>query len=383
MVILPSDHQIAMKIGTEELLLILMSSAFFVQLIYFLFFFIRIGPTKHTPLLNSEYPPVSVIICARSESSKLIEHLPHIFDQDYPDFEVVVVNDRSWDDTKEILKAFQVKYPQLRVINIEESSHEHFGKKMALTIGIKGAKNEWLLLTDADCKPNSVHWLRKMTEARNEKTELVLGYSPYKKEKGLLNKIIRFDTFWAGLHYLSFAKAGLPYMGVGRNLMYRKDVFFRLSGFKKHYHISSGDDDLFVNEAAHSSNTSIQTDVASHVFSLPKKSFIDWFRQKKRHFTTSPHYKFIHKLLLSLFPLSLLLFLVSGIASVVLNKYILITLLLFGIRMLLQLAIFSRSMRVLGDKDLLIWAPFLEFILLVLHPAIHVSNKIVKADKWN
>lgn len=368
--------------GLPEILLIVFSTALFIQLLFFFNWFGRLAFSR-TKKESLRLDPVSIIICARSESSKLIENLPYIFDQDYPDFEVVVVNDRSWDDTKEILKAFQVKYSNLKVINIEESNHEHYGKKMALTIGIKGAKNEWLLLTDADCKPTSVNWIREMIESRKEDSEVVLGYSPYSREKGMLNKLIRFDTLWAGMQYLSMAKAGIPYMGVGRNLMYKKEVFFRVSGFKKHYHISSGDDDLFINEAAKKKTTVIMPEPGAHIVSMPKQRFIDWFRQKKRHFTTAPHYRFLHKLMLLLFPISFLILVISAIILLVLNKYILIILGLLFLRLVVQMVIFSRSMRKLGDKDLLVWVPVFEWVLLVLHPVIHISNKFVKADKWN
>jgi cellulose synthase/poly-beta-1,6-N-acetylglucosamine synthase-like glycosyltransferase len=371
-----------MKTGPEEILLILFCTAALLQLVYYYFFFSRIA-FHRKPSAGNQSPPVSIIICARSESSKLINNLPAIFDQDYPEFEVIVVNDRSWDDTKEILKAFQVRFPNLRVINIEESSHEHYGKKMALTIGIKGAVNEWVLLTDADCRPADRNWIREMTQQIDGRNEIVLGYSPYSRQKGFLNRLIRFDTFWAGLNYLSLAKSGIPYMGVGRNLMYMKSTFFRVSGFKKHYHISSGDDDLFVNQVANKKNIRISINPESHVISQPKQTFIDWFRQKKRHFTTAPFYRFGHKLLLSIYPVSLLLMLGLAIPLIVLNTYLWIILGVLGFRLLSQMIIFSRSMKWLGDKDLLLLSPVLELVLLFLHPVIHLSNKIVKATKWN
>lgn len=372
-----------MSIGHEEFFLILFCSALFLQLLYYVFFYFRIAFHKNDSQTNQELPPVSVIICARSESSKLVQNLTDILEQDYPHFEVIVVNDRSWDDTKEIMKAFEIRYSNLHTIHIAESNHEHYGKKMALTIGIKGAKNDLLLMTDADCKPVSKDWIRKMVSNYQADKKIVLGYSPYQKKRGFLNKIIRFDTFSAGLNYLSFAKAGLPYMGVGRNLMYSKSLFFSVSGFKKHYHISSGDDDLFINEAANKKNTAVMIDTQSHVFSQPKQNFKDWFRQKKRHFTTAPHYKFLHRLLIGLPYFLLILLFTSAITSIVLNKYLLIILIGLGFRYLLQILIFNQSMKRLGDRDLTLWAPVLEFCLLFLHPAIMVSNKIVKADKWN
>jgi len=369
--------------GFAEITLCVFVFFFTCQLFYYFFFYLRIAFHKNESVVPVDFPPVSVIICSRSEAGKLVEHLPYIFDQDYPDFEVVVVNDRSWDDTKEILKAYQVKYPNIKVINIEESNHDHYGKKMALTIGIKGAKNETLLLTDADCRPLTDQWIKQMVTGYSGKKRIILGYSPYKKEKGFLNKLIRFDTLIAAINYLSFAKAGIPYMGVGRNLSYHKQVFFEKSGFKTHYHISSGDDDLFVNEAATKKNTGIVITKSASTESIPKKTFKDWFRQKKRHFTTAPYYRLKHKLLLGLWPLSFFGMFVASVILCVLNNYLLIILVIWIIRMLFQMVIFSLSMKKLGEKDLLWISPLLEIVIFTLHPVIFLSNKFVKADKWN
>lgn len=369
--------------GPAEISLCVFLFFLLIHLTWLLFFYLRTALHKNVPAELNEFPPVSVVICSRSEASKLVEHLPFIFNQDYPDFEVVVVNDRSWDDTKEILKAFQVKYSNLKVITIEESNHDHKGKKMALTIGIKGANNEVLLMTDADCKPLSRNWIREMVKGYGKDKKMVLGFSPYKREKSFLNKLIRFDTFLAAINYFSFAKAGIPYMGVGRNLSYKKQLYFDNSGFKNHYHISSGDDDLFVNEAATSKNVSVVITRDAFTESLPKTTFKDWFRQKKRHFTTAPYYRLKHKLLLGLWPLGFFVMLATSVILFVLNKYLLIILAGWFLRLLLQMVIFSLSMKRLGEKDLLWMSPFLEVLFFFLHPVIFFSNKFVKADKWN
>jgi cellulose synthase/poly-beta-1,6-N-acetylglucosamine synthase-like glycosyltransferase len=371
-------------IGIAEIFLIIAGTAFLLQLIYYFVFYLRLAFRKESaPVTHAELPPVSVIICARSESALLVENLPNIFSQDYPEFEVVVVNDRSWDDTEDILKAFGIMNSNLHAIHIAESSHEYYGKKMALTLGIKGAKHDIVVLTDADCRPSGNQWLKEIVSRMKPQDEIVLGYSPYQKRKGFLNKLIRFDTLLGGVNYLSFAHAGIPYMGVGRNLCYRKDVFFRVSGFKKHYHIASGDDDLLINETATKKNTKIVMTPASQVISIPKEDFTSWRRQKKRHFTTAPFYKLKHKLLLSLWPASFWILLIATAGMIFLNKYLLIILIAWIIRLLLQLVIFNRLMKSLGDQDLLVWVPLLELILFILHPIIYLSNRFVKADKWN
>ena len=370
--------------GTEEVMLMILAGALVVQLFFFLYFFVRIVFHKNQKQETTQLPPVSVIISARSEAKNLMHLLPYILEQDYPEFEVVVINDRSWDDTKDILDAFRHKYAHLHVVTIQETERQHFyGKKMGVTLGIKGAKYEHLIFTDADCKPASKNWIRLMAANFSEKKKIILGYSPYQRKKGFLNKLIRFDTLQIALQYLSFAKAGIPYMGVGRNMGYEKKIFFDKGGFKTHYHITSGDDDLFINENATRSNCIIEVDPQAHMISIPKNTFMEWFRQKKRHLTTAPVYRFKHKFLLTLFPLSHVIFLTALVICLVLNKYLLISLTFLGFRLLLQILTFTGARKWLGNGDIIFWAPLLELCLIFLIPVIFISNTFVKPHKWN
>ncbi|MFI5202898.1 MAG: glycosyltransferase [Flavobacteriales bacterium] len=353
-----------------------------IQFFYMLFFFARL--TFYKPITAStSSPPVSIIVCARSEANHLVELIPLLFEQEYPAFEVVMVNDRSWDETKDILEAYRLKYKNLHIIHIEEGSHQKFyGKKMGITLGIKGAKYDHFLFTDADCRPASKYWLKQMAAAFTEKRTLVLGFSPFIKAKGTLNKIIRYDGFHTALQYLSYAKAGLPYMGVGRNMGYSRSLFFSNKGFKNHYHISSGDDDLFVNENGSIGNVVIQMHPDSHVATVAKKTWEAWFIQKKRHFTTSGQYKFFHKVVLSLYPLSYATFLGTFITLMVVNKHILIILTLVGLRTLLHLATLAGASKWLKQKDL-VWLGFLfEPLVLGMNLGIYISNRIVRPQKW-
>lgn len=370
--------------GTQyDTVLIIFMAAAAIQLFYILFFFSRLLFYKPV-VASTSLPALSVIICARSEAHHLVELIPVLFEQDYPTYEVIVVNDRSWDDTKDILEAYRLKYKNLHVIHIEEGNHQKFyGKKMGITLGIKGAKYDHFVFTDADCRPNSRNWLTHMASGFGEKKQLVLGYSPFEKTKGMLNRVIRYDGFHTALQYLSYAKAGVPYMGVGRNMAYSRSLFFSKMGFKNHYHINSGDDDLFVNENGTRRNTAVQLHAASHVTTKAKKTWETWFIQKKRHFTTSGSYKFFHKVLLTLYPLSYALFLATFIALIVVNKHILIILTVAGLRTLLHLATLAGASKWLKQKDL-VWLGFLlEPLVLGMNLGIYISNRIVRPHKWS
>ena len=194
-----------------------------ILLFYYLYFFINLRFNKSkSPSFNQ---PISIIICAKNELDNLRKNLPIILAQDYSNFEVIVVNDQSSDESKFFLDELAKQNKHLVIVDIDDFVTHGLGKKFALTLGIKTAKHEYLLLTDADCMPNSKDWVKQISSNFNN-AEIILGYGSYEKKKGLLNKIIRFDAFNLAQQYLSFALAGQTYMGVGRNLAYKKSLFF-------------------------------------------------------------------------------------------------------------------------------------------------------------
>ena len=205
----------------HTILLIVTIISMSVLLIFYFFFFWRLSMHKKDDASFSH--PISIIICAKNEEENLKNNLPKILNQKYFNFEVIVVNDQSIDETSFLLEKFEKSYSNLVVVTIDSHVNHKIGKKFALTLGIKTAKYEYLLLTDADCVPNSENWAKQIVK-NFTCSDIVLGYGGYKKKKGLLNKFIRFDTFNVAQQYLSFALAGQTYMGVGRNLAYKKSI---------------------------------------------------------------------------------------------------------------------------------------------------------------
>ncbi|MFZ9386251.1 MAG: glycosyltransferase [Chitinophagaceae bacterium] len=330
-----------------------------VQLFYYLFFFSRVARFKPRPKTQSQQHPVSVIICARDEDENLARNLPGVLVQRYgSSHEVVVVNDNSVDDSKYILQELKRTFKSLNVVELTQEAKLISGKKYPLSIGIREAEHEVLLLTDADCVPASEHWIEKMQDGYAPGIEIVLGYGAYHKKKGLLNKLIRFETFHTALQYLSYALAGIPYMGVGRNLSYRKDLFLRNKGFSSINHIPSGDDDLFVNKAATKTNTAVVIDPEAVTRSIPKTTWRSWLRQKSRHYTTAKYYKPRHKFLLGLYFSTQFMYYPLLVATLILFDWRL-TLGVFGLRLITQGIILWKSMKKMGEKDL--WPGFLFF----------------------
>lgn len=357
------------------------SLCWIIQMIYYWAIYSRLAFYRKKTV-ETEPQPVSVVICAKNEYQNLLKNLPAVLEQDYPDFEVIVVNDASDDDSIELLNSFSRKYKHLRIFDLEKNLNFFSGKKFPLSMGIKSARNEIVLLTDADCKPSSPHWIKNMVSGYNPKTEILLGYGTYRKTVGFLNQLIRYDAFLVAMQYMSYALAGMPYMGVGRNLSYKKSLFFNAKGFTAHYKLKSGDDDLFINKAATKSNTRIEISPEAHTVSTAKASVVQWILQKRRHFTTAKYYRPKFKFMLSMAYISKLLLYLSFVAIIILNYNLLIALVAFSVFFVSHWVILALCTNKMRENDLAVVSPVLEILLLALSPIIYFSNVIVKQEKW-
>lgn len=353
-----------------------------VQVIYYWAIYGKIAFFKQKNEFVRSDQPVSVIVCARDEYYNLKENLPLLLNQDYSVYEVVVVDHGSEDDTKYLLRDLSDEYPHLKIVSLPQDLNFFTGKKFPLSIGIKSAKYDVLLFTDADCIPRSNQWVRRMAANFTEGTEIVLGYGAYQKKKSLLNLLIRFDTVRIAMNYLGFARSGMPYMGVGRNMAYRKSLFYRQNGFISHYRIQSGDDDLFINKAATSKNTRIAIQSDAHTVSVPKSSINLWIRQKRRHLMTGGYYKQSHKLALGLFAFTQVAFWTCIILLLAFWYQPYIVLGLAGIRFFTQLLITGKVMHKLSEKGFLLLVPFFELFLMIVSPLLALANVFNKPIKW-
>jgi poly-beta-1,6-N-acetyl-D-glucosamine synthase len=356
--------------------------SFSVQLIFYIGIFLRFVIYRRK-VPASDNQPVSVVICARNEAENLDQYLPVVLTQDYPEYEVIVVNDCSSDDTDMVLKKYLEQYTRLRTSVIKEDKKFSHGKKLAVTIGIKAARHERLLFIDADCRPESDQWLRRMSEPFSKEISIVLGYGGFFPQPGILNKYIRYDTLMIALQYFSFALCRIPYMGVGRNLAYKRSLFYEGKGFSSHFHLASGDDDLFVNENATRTNTSIVFSHDSHTRSAPKLSFERWSFQKKRHFSTGRLYKPVHKLLLGLEPASRFLFYASFVGLLFSPPVRVVVLGVFLFRLILQLFVIKKTMNRLNEKNLLVISSLFDLFSLVINASLYLSSHIRPANyQW-
>jgi biofilm PGA synthesis N-glycosyltransferase PgaC len=367
----------------QEALFVLFQLCFIVQLYYLVGNHSRLysyRPLEELPQVNI---PISVIISARNESRNLTENLPYILQQTYADYEVVVVNDCSHDNSDDVLQDIQREFPHLKIVTITEHDRYKTGKKFALTLGIKAAKNEHLLFTDADCKPATLNWITRM--AANFTTpgaEIVLGYSPYYRSSNFLNSFVRFETVKTAINYLSAALNGDPYMGIGRNLAYTKTLFFGSKGFAAHMHLMSGDDDLFVNQNATGENSVIEIHPDTFTYTPAKTTLGNWFRQKKRHMGVGKEYKNKHRRMLSVDAISGFLFYVLFILCLVFKFEPLLAIGIVAFRLILQAAIYFKVYKKLDAGDLLWALPFFDLIYYLYLNVFGLIGTFIKPTRW-
>ncbi|MBL7816652.1 MAG: glycosyltransferase [Saprospiraceae bacterium] len=364
-----------------------------VQLFFWIFIFSKLAffnQNKHLGLANSTdfdtlpipQQAVSVVICARNEAENLRLNLPKILTQDYPNFEVIVVNDVSTDDTARVLDDFSKTYAHLKIVTLSEK--KGLGKKSALAEGIEQATYDWLLMTDADCAPLSNRWIAGMMQGILCDKEMVLGYAPYaKRDSSFLNKFIRFETVWTATQYLSFALIGQPYMGVGRNLLYNKKLYRKVNGFEKHKDLASGDDDLFVNQVITQKNFSIILHEDTFMVSEPKTQWKSYFTQKKRHLSAGNRYLLKHKIMLGMVSVSHFFFFVTIILASYAKISTMFAVANIVVRTILIWTVYAKILRKLHEERLLWWIPLLD-VFYVFFYLVFASTIILRAPphRW-
>ncbi len=353
-----------------------------IQLFYYIIVFGNFSFTK-SQKNNPKRIPISVIVCAKNEAENIKKFVPLLLEQNYPDFELVLIDDSSTDETLELFEQFEKQDSRVKLVKVKNNEAFWGNKKFALTLGIKAAKNEYLLFTDADCYPTSKEWIKEMSSNFTLKKTIVLGYGAYEKiPDSFLNKLIRFETMLTATQFFGWAKMGKPYMGVGRNLAYKREEFFRVNGFIDHMKLRSGDDDLFINQAAEKENTTVCFSKESFTYSMPKTTYKEWFTQKRRHVSTATYYKMFDRFQLGLFFLTQLLFLILAILLLSINFQWMFVLPVVLIRYTFAWISMGFAASKLNEKDVIYWFPVMEIALIFTQLNVFFTNIFSKPVHW-
>jgi glycosyltransferase involved in cell wall biosynthesis len=345
---------------------------------WFLFYkaFVFLSKTEFTT--KDIQPAVSVIVCYKNAKQHLHSTIQSILNQQYPTFELIANDDFSIDGSSDTLK--HINDDRLTLLTAVKDTP---GKKSALTQAILHAKNELLLFTDADCIPASTEWIKSMvsTMMQSEDTEIVLGYGPMNKTQECLNAFVRYETILTALQYMSYAVFRIPYMGVGRNLMYKKSLFLQHNGFKSHENIASGDDDLMISKIATEKNTIVNLKPESFVYSDGKNNLLSFLNQKSRHVTTSVHYNNIHKILLFIFAFAQLGFYLLFVLLLAFGNISPLSLVLFlSIKWSVQMTFQQKAIKLLIGKDLYWRFPLLDVGMVIYYMTLPLYSFFRKGE---
>ena len=310
-----------------------------------------------------------MVIVASDHEEQLTKHLPLILTQDYPDYEVIVVDDNSQDDTKELLKRLSKQYPHLYRTFTSDSIRYISHKKLALTLGIKAAKKEWVVFTDPDCYPTSDQWLARMARHFTDDTDVVIGYSNYERKAGFANLCYTFDTMQQQLRMLGATLWGRGYMGMGRNMAYRRELFFRCKGYSRHLDLQRGEDDLFINEHVPAHRITAEVSAEATVRCSSANTYT-WRVDKLSRLFVRSKLKGITHYLLEIDTLSRILMYAAVIAGIVYGithqQWITVGVCagLWGVRYACQCIVFHATARDLGERRYNVSLPLFD----LLHP---------------
>ena len=352
-----------------------------VQAGYALYYFYPLA-NYNSPEASSEPVPVSVIICAHNEYQNLQQLLPLVLTQEYSDFEVIIIDDRSTDETAALISQWQASYPQLRLVTIRDTPAGLNPKKYALSLGIRVARYGHLLLTDADCKPLTNKWIDGMQREFATGADIVIGYSPYFKIYSILNYLIRYETLLTAIQYLSFTLRGNAYMAVGRNVAYTKKCFYQNKGFASHIKSLGGDDDLFVQDAVAHSTTTIEISNNAQTISIPKQTYHEWIIQKRRHLSVGLQYKFTDRLRIGCFVMSNIFFYFISIVMLLLQQHLWLVGTLFLVRCIVLFYGYVRIARKLNEKLPVPGIIILDAIYFLHYLFLGVSVLMFKKVRW-
>ncbi|MDR2408404.1 MAG: glycosyltransferase [Bacteroidales bacterium] len=374
----------------DNLLLVLggvLLGCLLVQLLFYWVIFSRFAFNRLSKRDGNGCPGVSVVICVKNDCSYLEQFLPFILTQDYPDYEVIIVNDNSNDDTEHILREMQQSHKHLHVISIATQTQKENDNKLALAVGIRSAKNDLILMTNANCQPRSSSWIRELAACSTDKKTIVLGYRTYNHRKGLLNILVRFDGLYTALQYFSFTLTAFPYMGTKSNMLYSKEMFLQNNDYLLAYKMDAGENDLFISKMMNKHNTTISYSYPSQVIAaFHYQSFFDWINRKKKHVRAMKYAKQTSKFFLHLYWYTGLLFYILLVVTLLLSANVVwgigFLLGVYFIRLFSQWLIFAKACNKLNEKQLIKYIPLMDIFFMFLIPLINVLTSFQKQSKW-
>ncbi|MBQ0016991.1 MAG: glycosyltransferase [Bacteroidales bacterium] len=340
--------------------------------VYYGVTFMRVSRKQRQQESSSKYhnlqPEVSIVVVASSQANLLREHLVQLLEQTYPTFEVVVVDYQSHDDTPFVLKVLSAQYPNLKCVRMSEDINLFQSRLYPLSIGIRSAKYDTIVLVEPACVPSDKNWLTALMGGyRSDDDKIVLGYTHLNVRKGLLGCLEKYDNLVYHCSFLSAASLNVPYTGCGWNLSYRRSFFFDRGAFIQFYDEADEADDLFVNHNANKHNTNyVITNKSMMQVSAPE-TFKEWHLLRRHRIATRKLYSSWRSTYISLTPLMTILFYAACVMMFVNNLTIpwVIPVALLLIKFLWQIVCVAQVSKSFSLGNIHWAAPLLELYFII------------------
>lgn len=358
---------------------VLFAAITFIELLYYYLLYARFAfrRTPAMPEIGLDAPPVSVIMVVKDAAAALLKTLPRLLNQHYPNFELVIVNDNSKDDTQLLLLEYQQQYPNIHVVNLDSAVTSIRGNKYAMSIGIRCAKYENLVFTDAECAPTSVHWLEHVAGQFSDNTHIVLGYSTYQKRNNPFNRLLHFDTMVAAMQYFSLALAHSTYRGDHKNIGFSKTLFYKQKGFAAHNHLVYGDEDIFISKASNQKNTAIVYSPESFTVLQRSAYYNYWCHHKEGLLFTRKYNTVKNRFLLNAYGIVNLLFYIALAFAIILTcKNLPLLAVVLGIaclRFISMYLVYGFSAKRLNEKQTIPALLLYDLTFAVMNPLYYIS----------
>ena len=362
-----------------------------VALLLLVYYFGLFGPfvfrKEKSRTSNEDLPPISIVITAHNEAHHLVESLPVILTQEYPDYEVVLVNDNSQDEIEQLALELNNRYHHLHYVNMGSSRSTMEGRKFPFAIGIQAASNPTVVFTNSSCIPSSPFWLQHIASKFVRQKEVVLAHTTYQSRGGLLNKWLHYDALVNSVRAFSYTLAKMPVLADSHNLAFKRHLFF--DNKEKFFALSRlpfGEDNIFINQVANGKMCDVAVDPEAVIYQTPI-SFSDWLRNKRYELVSQSYYRALHRFVLQCYNWLSFLFYPAAIASIALAALemnwlalgigIGVTLLKFG----MQFMVFHKGAKKMGEKGAAVSMLFFDLFFLLLQPWIYLASKFEKS-RW-
>lgn len=219
-------------------------------------------PRQRQPA-EADCPPLSLVITTHSDADSLERTLPLWLAQDYPaDLQIIVVTEKGDSQAEDVIKRLAGDR-RLYTTFVPLTSRYMSRGKLAVTLGVKAARHEWVMLTRADCAPDTPKSLRQLAvHCADTNTDLVMGYTHLGDDSKAYH---RFEQFYRAFYLLRKASTGTACTTQMGSLMFKKGQFMEAGGYQGNLHLIHGEYDFLVNKLARKGNTAVSLDADSQI----------------------------------------------------------------------------------------------------------------------